>query len=332
MNILSLFDGISCGRIALERAGIKIDTYFASEIKKDSIKVSKDNYPDIVQLGDITKIDFSKLPQIDLLIGGSPCQDLSQANSERLGLKGNKSSLFWYYIKALKELKPKHFLLENVYMPKTDYEIISKEVGTYPVRINSSLVSAQLRDRFYWTNIGQEDYDLLGNRYCGIPQPLDKNIKLQDILENGITDRNKSRTLLESDSRPLKNKKNILHRYFNTGFTTVVFEKELSEYAQKKIKERLKGKCPVAYNWFNDRELNEKSGTIISNDGWSGKGTTLIVEENNVRYLTQLELERLQTLPEGYTKVLNRNKAASCIGDGWTVDVIAHIFSFMEKK
>lgn len=216
----------------------------------------------------------------DLLIGGSPCQDLSIAHSERLGLKGTKSSLFWEYARALEELKPKYFLLENVEMPPADYETISQTLGIYPVNINSELVSAQMRNRFYWTNIGEKNYNLFGFPTCAIPQPKDKKIYLQDILTSGYADRLKAHCIKESESRPYSNKVKMLRRYETTGMFTLVFE-----------------------------DLNDRL---------------------SCRHLNQTELERLQTLPEGYTKILTRNKAAGVIGDGWTVDVIAHIFKFME--
>lgn len=281
-NVLSCFDGISCGQLALIRAGHTYDNYYASEIKPEALQVTKYNWPSTIQLGDIRSIDFTKLRDIDLLIGGSPCQDLSQGHKERAGLKGNKSSLFWQYAKAYKILKPKWFLLENVEMPSEDYETISEEMGTYPININSELVSAQQRNRFYWTNIGPANYDLFGKRYCAIKQPQDKGIFLQSILESGYTDRLKARCLLASDSRPLANKDSMLHRYYNTGFTTIIFEDK------------------------NDKQ--------------------------SCRYLTRIELERCQTLPDGYTEILTRNKAAGCIGDSWTVDVIAHIFSYMKEQ
>ncbi|MBN1058504.1 DNA (cytosine-5-)-methyltransferase [Clostridium botulinum] len=272
MNVLSLFDGISCGQIALNKVGIKIDNYYASEIKEHAIKVTQHNYPNTIQLGDVTKIDLNKLPKIDLLIGGSPCQDLSIAMKNREGLKGSKSSLFWEYVKVLQKVKPKYFLLENVArMSNEDKEIINGILGVEPIRINSRLVSAQLRDRLYWTNIP------------GIKQPQDKGILLKDILESGYTDREKSRALLVSDSRPLRDKKRMWHRYKNTGFTTIVFESE---------------------------DMNPE----------------------NIRYLTQIELERLQTVPVGYTQILKRDQAADVLGDGWTVDAVAHIFSYMEKE
>jgi DNA-cytosine methyltransferase len=278
MNVLSLFDGMSCGQIALERAGIKYDNYFASEVKKHAIQVTQNNYPNTIQLGDVTKIKASDLPKIDLIIGGSPCQDFSRGNATRDGFDGEKSGLYFHYERLLKETQAEKFLLENVIMDKADEEFISQRLGTYPVRINSSLVSAQLRDRLYWTNIGEEYHDLFGTRYCDIPQPENKNILLQDIIESGFTDRKKSRALLESDSRPLATLEKMWHRYDSKGFTTVVFE---------------------------DPNLDWRKG---------------------LRYFTQTELERLQTVPEGYTKGLTRNQAACILGDGWTVDVVSHIF------
>ena len=282
LKVVSLFDGISCGRIALERAGFLVAEYFACEIKPEAIKVTMFNYPDTVQLGDVRDVNFAAVigGGCDLLIGGSPCQDLSHAHSERLGLKGEKSSLFWEFVRALKELKPKYFLLENVEMPPADYETISQTLGIYPVNINSELVSAQLRNRFYWTNIGEKNYNLFGFPTCAIPQPKDKKIYLQDILTSGFADRLKASCIKESESRPYNNKEKMLRRYRKTAMFTLVFE-----------------------------DLNN---------------------ELSCRHLNQTELERLQTLPEGYTKILTRNKAAGVIGDGWTVDVIVHIFKFME--
>ena len=193
INVLSLFDGMSCGRIALERAGIKVDNYYSSEIKGCALSIAKYHFPqdDINRLGDVTKIDSRYLPEITLLIGGSPCQDFSQANKERLGDKGVKSGLFYEYIRLLEETKPKYFLLENVRMKKEHQEIVSSLMGVEPVVINSELLAPHLRHRLYWTNI-----------------PFDKNIEdkglnLNDFLVDGYSDRLKARTLLESDSRPL---------------------------------------------------------------------------------------------------------------------------------
>jgi len=272
MNILSLFDGMSCGQIALERADIEVTNYYASEIKKYAIDVTQDNYPDTIQLGDVTKIDLTKFPKIDLLIGGSPCQDMSIAMKNREGLAGEKSKLFWEYVRVLKEVKPKYFFLENVAKAnKDDIAVITETLGVEPIRINSKLVSAQLRDRLYWTNIPN------------LTQPKDKGILLQDIITSGYVDKLKSRALVVSESRPLTSRDRMIHRYKTTGMLTLVFE-----------------------------DINDK--------------------ENTCRIFNQTELERLQTVPAGYTKILTRNKAADVLGDGWTVDVIAHIFKGLKIK
>lgn len=305
MNVLSLFDGMSCGQIALERAGIKVDKYFASEIKPHAIEVTQHNYPNTIQLGDVKNVLAKDLPKIDLLIGGSPCQDLSQANKEKLGLDGDKSGLFYEYLRLLRETKPKYFLLENVAMNKSEYFKISEALGTLPIRINSSLVSPQLRERDYWTNIGQEFYDLTGFRHCDIEQPKNKKVKLQDILEHGYTDREKARCLLESDSRPLSTPVKMYHRYASSGFTTLVFKsREHFKECKKYYDSHFKG--------LSAEEIQCNSNVF---DG--------------VRYMTQIELERCQTVPEGYTSILTRNEAACLLGDGWTVDVIAHIFKYL---
>lgn len=172
MNVLSLFDGISCGQVALERAGIKVDKYFASEIDKHAIQVTQKNYPDTIQLGDVTQVKGKDLPRIDLLIGGSPCQGFSFAGKQ-LNFIDPRSRLFFEYVRLLNEVKPKYFLLENVKMKKEYQDVISRYMGAEPIEINSSLVSAQNRKRLYWTNIP-----------C-VAQPKDKGIILGDILVEG---------------------------------------------------------------------------------------------------------------------------------------------------
>ena len=289
LNVLSLFDGMSCGQIALERAGIEVENYFASEIKDHAIKVTQENYPNTIQLGDVTKVKGKDLPKIDLLIGGSPCQDFSLANKNVTGLDGEKSSLFWEY------LNPNLlFLLENVKMKKEHQQQISQILGVEPILIDSKNVTGAYRKRLYWTNIK------------GINQPIDKKVLLLDLLESGYTDREKARCLLESDSRPLTTPVKMFHRYFSTGFTTLVFKDE-THYKN----------CVEHYN-SNFKGLAAKDIKCDS-DVYDG-----------VRYLTTTERERLQTVPEGYCKSLTENEAACLLGDGWTVDVIAHIFSFIK--
>lgn len=228
MNVLSLFDGMSCGQIALNNIGLKPTKYFASEIKKHAIQCTMDNFPDTIQIGDVTKVKGKGLPQIDLLIGGSPCQDFSRANSVRDGLKGMKSMLFYQYIRLLEETKPKYYLLENVIMDDIGYNTISNLLGTEPVRLNGSRVSGALRDRLFWTNIGPESFDLFGNRKCAIPQPKDKGILLNDVLEYGYSDKQKHTCLNTSCGRDA-NQRYMLHRYETTGMTTIIYTDELMD-------------------------------------------------------------------------------------------------------
>lgn len=275
INVLSLFDGMSCGQIALERANIKVNNYYAAEIKKHAIECTQHNYPNTIQLGDVTKIESNKLPKIDLLIGGSPCQDFSRANKERKGVEGTKSSLFFEYIRLLNELKPTYFLLENVIMSDYNYYFISNELNCEPVRICGSLVSGALRDRLYWTNIPPFSYDLTGRLISNIPQPKDKMITLQSILDSGIVYKRKH-TCLNTSSGVGGKQEYLKHRNNTTGMITLIYE-----------------------------------------------------ENNIVRTVNQNELERLHNIPEGYTSILNQKKAGDLIGDGWTVDVVTHIFSHL---
>ena len=296
MNVLSLFDGMSCGRIALERAGIEVDNYFSSEIKPYAIKVANINYPQDKEnrMGDITKIVDCLLPPIDLLIGGSPCQDFSGANKERLGTDGIKSKLFFEYVRLLKETNPKYFLLENVRMKKEHQDFVSSIIGCEPIVINSELVAPHLRHRLYWTNIPFTE------------MPKDKGLKLNDILINGYSDRDKARTLLESDSRPLSTPIKMAHRYFNTGFTTLIFKnKEHYNLIKEHFDKYFKGKTA--------KEIDELSKNMD------------LSFYNGLRYMTNREREACQTVPQGYTDSLTQNEAACILGDGWTVDVIAHI-------
>jgi site-specific DNA-cytosine methylase len=280
MNVLSLFDGMSCGQIALNRCGIKYDNYFASEIKKHAIETTQLNYPNTIQLGDVTKIKVSDLPKIDLLIGGSPCQDFSSQNKEREGLKGIKSNLFFEYYRLLNELQPKYYLLENVMMLPEHFAILSNYMGTYPFDTCGSLVSAALRRRLFWTNIGPEYYDLFGFRHCDIPQPKDLKITLQSILTDGYTDVNKAYCLKTADSVS-KDWVKAKYRYLTHGFENVIFDSPDFDF------------------------------------------------QKGYRTLDQRELEILHNIPEGYTRNLNVKKAHDLIGDGWTVDIICHIFSFL---
>lgn len=282
MNVLSLFDGISCGMVALERAGIQVDKYYASEIDPHAIKISEKNYPNIIRLGDVTKwrewdIDWAG---IDLLIGGSPCQDLCSCGS-REGLSGVKSSLFFCYADILENIKRANsrmkFLLENnASMTKENKDKISEIVGVQPVLINSNIFSAQDRKRLYWCNF---------NIY-GLPDPCGK--VLRDIVQPEIE----------------KQEYNITERI----------------YAKKK------GTLAYTKAWKNVRTLDQKSKCLLTSQSISNTGATNIKYSDDLFYkLTPLECERLQTLPDGYTSGVSNTARYAAIGNGWTVDVIAHI-------
>lgn len=295
MKVLSLFDGISCGMVALERVGIKVDEYYAYEIDTYAIKISQNNYPTILQCGDVTKADFTKyIDKIDILIGGSPCQDLSNYKYDRgevKGLKGEKSNLFYYYVKALKIIKPKYFLFENVgSMEKKWVDVISKELGVKPVMINSSLVCAAERKRFYWTNI------------VNIKQPENKNIVLKDI----VVDSN-----------------NVPSKYWYTKYPITVHEGDIKVKATIHLNGHRQSK--EVYN------LNYKCNTLLC-DGNGGNLVKKVLQDGRVRKLLPIEYERLQTLPDNYTNCVSDSRRYSAIGNGWTVDVIAHILSGLPEE
>lgn len=299
INVLSLFDGMSCGQIALERAGIKVNKYFASEIKPHAIKVTQANYPDTIQLGDVQFITKDTLGsnKIDLLIGGSPCQDFSAANLVQSGLQGEKSSLFYEYLRLLKELKPRYFLLENVKMKQEYQDALSEMLGVEPILIDSYVVSGVYRKRNYWTNIQ------------GIGELVDRGVRLPDILDSGYTDREFGMCLLESLSRPLRNPVKIARRYIKYGFWQVIFKSEEHYKACKYHMHR-------NFDGLNAKEVEQY---IIDRN-------IDVSVYDGVRYLSQPEMEKAQTVPEGYTSMVTRDQAASLLGDGWTVDVISHIF------
>ncbi len=275
MNVLSLFDGMSCGQIALERAGIKVNKYFASEIKKHAIECTQSNYPNTIQLGDVTKVYAKDLPKIDLLIGGSPCQDFSRANKERKGVKGTKSSLFFEYIRLLKELKPKYFLLENVIMSDYNYWFICNELNCEPVRICGSLVSGALRDRLYWTNIPPFSYDLTGRIISNIPQPTDKKIMLQDILDSGIV-KTRKHTCLNTSSGTGGKQEYLIHRNNTTGMITLIYEKDYVRTVNQNELERLHN-IPTGYT----RCLNVKKAGDLIGDGWTVDVVSHILKKIN---------------------------------------------------
>ena len=295
MRILSLFDGISCGRLALERAGIPVEKYYASEIDKYAIQVTQKNRPDTIQVGDVTKLNYLELLDVDMVIGGSPCQDLSIAKQNREGLRGVRSGLFWKYVEALETIKPKRFLLENVAsMKDEDRDAITETLRKiYPetecIMINSALVSAQQRKRYYWTN-------------WHVEQPQDKGILLKDILESGYADREKSLCISRRYAGFAGTQSYLCRRYFGKSFGQAVFSSNIDrDFIKLKYQEN---------KYFDDKGLSQM-----------------------IRSLSCEECEKLQTLPTNYTSCIkSENKRKEAIGNGWTVDVIAWIFSQMPKE
>lgn len=399
MNVLSLFDGQSCGQIALERAGFNISRYFASEVDKHAIKVAMSNYPNTVQLGDVTKWRGWNLPSIDLLIGGSPCQGFSFAGKQ-LAFDDPRSKLFFEFVECLKHFKPRYFLLENVRMKKEHMNVISEILGVEPICINSALVSAQNRVRFYWTNIPE------------ITQPADKGIFLKDVLQNeadekytvvgkareylirnfdvqvkkkySAWDADKAKTMVarqyaswtgnfvrcgairgryaedgsieqrleirpdeKTNTITTVQKDNIIltrPRGNNTGgifseksptVTSSSFEHNVSvvcvkEATKKGYVEVKAGQCVdltfPSSKTRRGRLMDKKSNCLTAStfdfnhyNGW------------DFRKLTPVECERLQTVPDNYTAAVSDSQRYRMLGNGWTVDVIAHIFKHMPK-
>ena len=270
MNVLSLFDGMSCGQIALDRFGIKVDNYFASEIDKYAIEVTQHNYPNTKQLGSVTDVKGLDLPKIDLLFGGSPCQSFSSTGNGK-GFDG-KSGLFWEFSRILKEVNPRYFLLENVNMKKEWKDIISNELGCIPKSFNSNLVSGQNRDRLYWTNI---DFVL----------PSDKKILYKDVL----------------DELPFRELKPFMFKKWGDKMR---IDKGVNCVSNKKAN------CLTTKNCHTNQYLLNEDRSLM-------------------RLMNANEFERLQTIPLDYTKHVSNTERYRMLGNGWTVDVISHIFKGM---
>ena len=313
ITVLSLCDGMSCGHIALEQEGIKIGKYFAAEIKDIGIKVTKENYPDTIHIGDVNKITYKDgvlhtevgefKTDIDIVMFGSPCQTFSIAciTERRIGLEDDeKSGLFLQCYRILKEVNPRYFFMENVAsMKEKDKNFITELMGVEPYLINADKVAPALRKRYYWTN-------LKPNR-----ELKEVNIYLNNILVDGWSDRKKARCLAVIDSRPNSTPVKMFHRYYSTGFTTLIFKDENHYKACVAEYEKLSGgKRKIAAS-----ELDSYTGHVF--DG--------------VRYMYQEELEKCQCVPSGYTKCLTRNEAADVLGDGWNIDVIKWFFSGLKR-
>lgn len=301
MNVLSLFDGMSCGQIALDQLGVKVDKYYASEIDKYAIKVAKANYPEMTHLGDVCQVKACDLPNIDLLIGGSPCQGFSFAG-KRLNFDDPRSKLFFEYVRLLRECKPKWFLLENVKMKKESQDIISEMLGVHPVEINSNLVSAQNRRRLYWTNIP----------FVGMPE--DKGVVLADVLEFGHVDRDKAHC--------------IDANYWKGGNPKSYFEKNRRQlvFNQAKILQ-----TPRGNNKGGLRALDGKT-PALSTSCWEHNNKLTLDEGVTYRKLTPTECERLQTVPDGYTAHVSNTQRYKMLGNGWTVEVIKHLLKPLTEE
>ena len=431
MNILSLFDGMSCGQQALERAGIKVTNYFASEIDKHAIKVTMANYPNTIQLGSVVDVDGYSLPKIDLLIGGSPCQSFSFAGKRKgmstkceteiltlehyLQLKSEgyefegQSYLFWEYMRLLNECKPKYFLLENVEMGEKWERVLSKAIGINGIHINSALVSAQNRKRIYWTNIGHEPGGLFGDLVCKIEQPKDRGILLKDILESEVDDKyylsEKAINYINRNERNLSFQMNendnksgcVVARYqsgipynqivvhntmprsstsgkggtghlsrndgktycLDTGNTNAVEIVGLTEVRTQEAKqirketgtnpkrakelvERTDGKIGAlltsqtadnlvfSYRQDAPNDVNGKKDCLRANAGGVLRGVGIIENTSRIRRLTPLECERLQTVADNYTNHVSDSQRYKMLGNGWTVDIIVHIFNYIK--
>ena len=388
MKVLSLFDGMSCGRIALDQLGIPVEKYYASEIDKYAIQVSQANYPDIEQVGDICNLDPKDYKDVDLMLAGSPCQGFSFAGKQ-LAFDDPRSALFFEFIRLLKAIKPKYFLLENVRMKKEFLQVISEQVsacypeitfGIEPIFINSSLVSAQSRQRYYWTNIPN------------IQQPEDRGIVLRDILEtepdnftkmsdkfvkrngnrNCMIDQNKKKASNLSAMEYVKNGRQGNYLACDDNGKPTNKPKQVGVAVDINGHDILKrvyspeGKSPTVNTcqggnrepkvvtggairgraYDKDGKRMDKDGVSVANktkqmlelrkDHKSnaittvGKDSVVAHEDLTWRKLTPLECERLQTVPDNYTNHVSNTQRYKMLGNGWTIEVIKHIFKNME--
>lgn len=301
-NVVSLFDGKSCGQLALQKAGVEYQNYFASEIDKHGKTVTNHNFPNTKQIGDVVSLKGINLPKTDLLIGGSPCQGFSFAGKE-LNFNDPRSKLFFEYVRLLNELQPTHFLLENVVMRKEYQDVISSYLGVEPVMINSSLVSAQNRKRLYWANFE-------------ITQPADKNISLNDILEPiGM-----NRQFIDNVS--LLNKATIIGRRINEHGKREDYNKniKITQCLEVRATNRDKSNC-----------LTTVSKDNVLTTMPIGRHIDVYGRKLPYRNYSVKECCRLQTVPENYFDCLkSENQIKKMLGNGWTVDVIVHIFECLK--
>lgn len=351
MRILSLFDGISCGRLALERAGLPVERYDAFEIDKYAVTVSKKNFPDIVHHGNVFDGDFTEFKGYDLLLGGSPCTYWSIAKKDRETTSdGMGFQLFMEYVRALNESECKYFLYENNYsIHQNIKDEISKYLGVQPIMINSALLSAQNRKRCYWTNIPVTSF------------PADKGILLKDVLESGVAWQDKSYCMTARYSGAIIS--NTLERKQRTMIAEPIGAAQRGRYNGNdkteqhiEIRKDNKSNCvttvqkdtlvcaPVRIGQYGKGgqgqriySVRGKSVTLSANGGGQGAKTGLYKidlpdGDYIIRKLTPVEAERLQTLPDNYTAGISSTQRYKCIGNGWTVDVIAHILGGLNSE
>jgi len=316
MRVLSLFDGISCARVAFDRAGIPVTTYYASEVDPHAIAISTRHYPDIIRLGDVREV--TSLPEpIDVMIGGSPCQDLSIAKKDRQGLEGSRSSLFWEYVRLWQSLRPRWFLFENVAsMPKADRDLITKTFGVEPILIDAALVSAQTRKRLFWTNLP-------------VSHPADRGILLRDILlpdaevDPSFTVNGKSYCLTASYHKVGTGEAEVQHNRDKKQRTMVFLVQDIG----RRLDERgVRHDGDTSYPITRQLEVRDgsKSKTLTS-----VMKDNLILDDTRIRKLTPVECERLQGLPDGYTDGVAKTHRYKALGNAFNVDVIAHILQSM---
>ena len=381
-SVLSLFDGMSCGQLALNRIGLTPKQYYASEIDKYAIQVTQAKFPNTIQLGDVTKVKVADLPKIDLLIGGSPCQGFSFAG-KGLNFEDERSKLFFEFVRIWKEIKAINpdakFLLENVKMKYEHELVISKYMGVEPIEINSALLSAQNRVRLYWTNINEQPYGLFGDMKPNIPQPADKGILLRDILEKDVADKyyltdkaidrlNKAqlhgiKAKVDPDKSGTITLKNQSGQLAIDNSTTLIVasrginpenpkSRKSGLETEQHLEPRFDGKTNCITSVQKDNlimQLNPstESGGVQpyqQNRIYDANGispalmaqmsckTHAIKKDGFIRRLTETECERLQTVPDGYTDAVSSTQRYRMLGNGWTIDVICFLFSFLKGE
>ena len=412
MNVLSLFDGMSCGQQALERAGIEVNQYFASEIDKYAIQVTMANYPNTIQLGSVVNVDGTKLPQIDLLIGGSPCQSFSFAGKRKgmattdeqeiltlehyLQLKAEgyefegQSYLFWEFMRLLYEVKPKYFLLENVEMGEKWEGVLTQAIGVHALHINSALVSAQNRKRIYFTNIGMESAGLFGYPVSIIEKPKDKKILLKDILESEVDEKyflsermikcldskkgttydtfypadinDKGRTINSRMAKMGSGDNYIVHNTMprssttgkggtghlsrndgktycldtgNTNAVEIVLTSK-DKRLQKIVDDNVFIEGEVAHLDTYNQTIDKNKSPALKlphNDRFiiapTGNTNAVEIVNSRIRRLTPLECMRLQTVNDNYKMPVSDSQKYKILGNGWTIEVISHIFKYI---